>query len=56
MIHNGLGEKEEALRYLEKSLEEREIQVTFIKIDRRWDDVRSEPRFASLMQRVGFER
>jgi tetratricopeptide (TPR) repeat protein len=56
MIHNGLGEKEEALRYLEKSLEEREVQITFIKIDRRWDDLGSEPRFVSLMHRVGFER
>ena len=31
MIYNGLGESEEALRYLEKSLQEREVQITFIK-------------------------
>jgi Flp pilus assembly protein TadD len=54
MIYNGLGEKDLALRYLEKSLDEREVQITFIKIDRRWDALRAEPRFVNLMHRVGF--
>ncbi|MDQ3372942.1 MAG: tetratricopeptide repeat protein, partial [Acidobacteriota bacterium] len=54
MIYNGLGEREEALNYLEKSLEEREAQMTFIKIDTRWDWLRTEPRFIDLMQRMNF--
>ena len=53
MIYNGLGEREEALRYLEKSLQEREVQITFIKIDTRWDDLRAHPRFQEVMRRVG---
>ncbi len=40
MIHNGLGEKEKALRELERSCREREVQITFIKIDSRWDELR----------------
>ena len=52
MIYNGLGEKEEALNYLEKSFEEREVQLTFIKVDTRWDDIRVESRFVDLMRRM----
>jgi len=55
MIHNGLGEREEALRYLEKSLQEREVQITFIKIDTRWNDFRAHPRFQEVMRRVGLQ-
>ncbi len=55
MIYNGLGQKEEALNYLEKSFQEREVQLSFIKIDTRWDNLRSEPRFKDLMKRMNFE-
>jgi len=55
MIYNGLGEKDEALNYLEKSFGEREVQMTFIKIDTRWDEFRAEPRFVDLMRRMNFE-
>lgn len=56
MIHNGLGEKEEALKLLEKSFQEREVQITFIKIDTRWDELRANPRFQDLMRRVGLQQ
>ncbi|CAN5319477.1 hypothetical protein BH20ACI1_BH20ACI1_18570 [soil metagenome] len=55
MIYNGLGEREEALNYLEKSFEQHEVQLSFIKIDTRWDEFRSEPRFVDLMRRMNFE-
>ncbi|MBL8206183.1 MAG: tetratricopeptide repeat protein [Blastocatellia bacterium] len=54
MIYNGLGETHKALNYLEKSLQEREVQITFIKIDMRWDNLRADPRFQTLLQGVGF--
>lgn len=55
MIHNGLGQKDEALRHLEKSFQEREVNITFIKIDTRWDGLRTEPRFQDLLRGVGFK-
>jgi Flp pilus assembly protein TadD len=55
MIYNGLGEKEEALNYLEKSFGEREVQISFIKVDTRWDELRSEPRFAEIIKRMNLE-
>jgi DNA-binding winged helix-turn-helix (wHTH) protein/TolB-like protein len=54
MIYNGLGEREKALTMLERSIEEREVQLAFIRIDKRWDDLRAEPRFAALVERMNF--
>lgn len=53
MIYNGLGERDEELSYLEKSLEEREVQISFIGIDTRWNELRDDPRFQNLLRRVG---
>jgi serine/threonine-protein kinase len=55
MIHHGLGEREQALHYLEQSFEQREVQLTFIRIDTRWDDLRADPRFVAIARRMGLE-
>jgi TolB-like protein/tetratricopeptide (TPR) repeat protein len=52
MIHNGLGDGQDALRYLEQSVAQREVQATFIKIDTRWDRLRSQGRFAALVKQL----
>jgi hypothetical protein len=53
MIYNGLGETYLALSYLERSLEEHEEQITFVKVDTRWDSLRSDPRFRAVVRRIG---
>ena len=52
MVYNGLGERDEALKHLEKSSQEREVQITFIKVDTRWDELRADPRFQDLLRRM----
>ena len=56
IIHLSLGEKEEALRLLEKSYEDRAPFDTgvfgSIKIDRRLDPLRGDPSFQALVQKV----
>jgi tetratricopeptide (TPR) repeat protein len=52
MVHNGLGEADAALRRLEQSVDQREVQATFIKIDSRWDPLRADPRFVALLERM----
>jgi DNA-binding winged helix-turn-helix (wHTH) protein/tetratricopeptide (TPR) repeat protein len=52
MIHNGWHDRDAALRFLEQSVEAREVQATFIKIDTRWNWVRPDPRFLALLQRL----
>jgi adenylate cyclase len=55
VVHLALGEKEEALRLLEQSFVERDIllQGLFgsIKIDKRLDPLRNDPRFQKLVER-----
>ena len=55
LIYAGLGEKEEALRWLEKAYEERNQWLTWLKVEPRLDSLRSDPRFADLVHRVGLE-
>jgi TolB-like protein/Flp pilus assembly protein TadD len=49
-----LGEKNEAMDWLEKAYEERDDWINWIKVDPNLDALRSEPRFAALLRRVGF--
>jgi TolB-like protein/Flp pilus assembly protein TadD len=55
IVHLALGEKEEALRLLEQSFAERDVllQGLFgsIKIDKRLDPLRNDPRFQKLVER-----
>lgn len=49
-----LGEKEEAFHWFEKAYEERSICMSLMKYDPRLDPIRSDPRYESLIRRVGF--
>ena len=50
-----LGDRIKALRLLETALEQREALMVFLKVDGKWDPLRSEPRFLKLMKRMNFE-
>jgi serine/threonine-protein kinase len=52
IIHAALGEKDEAFRWLERALSERDEEMTLIRVDPRLDSLRSDVRFASLVERV----
>jgi TolB-like protein/Tfp pilus assembly protein PilF len=49
----GLGEKDEAFAWLEKSYEEHTSFATFLKPSPFFDPLRSDPRFAELLRRLG---
>jgi len=51
-IYAHLGEREQAIQWLEKAYEERDA-LTWLKVDPRWDGLRSDPRFTDLVRRVG---
>jgi tetratricopeptide (TPR) repeat protein len=53
-IYMGLGEKEEALHWMEKAYEERSAWMCFIKMDPMLDPLRKEPRFQELLRRMNF--
>jgi len=53
-IYAGLGEKDKALDLIEKAYREKSLDVAWIfKPDLRTDNLRSDPRFRNLLQRVG---
>lgn len=54
IVYKGLGENEKALDYLEKGIAEKDVRMVFLKVDPKWDDVRSEPRFIELMRVMNF--
>lgn len=54
LIHNGLGEPEKALEYLEKGLAEKDVRMVFLKVEPKWNNLRGEPRFIDLMRWMNF--
>jgi len=53
LIYAGLEEKDQAFTWLEKALEERFNRLAYLKVEALWDPLRSDPRFADLLRRVG---
>ena len=50
LVHLGLGEKEEALRWFEKSYEDRAgTDIGYIKVDPFLDSLRRDPRFEKIV-------
>ena len=48
-----VGKKEQALTFLEKAYADRCSLMVFMKVDPEFDSLRSEPRFADLLRRMG---
>ena len=55
VIYAGLGDKERTFEWLEKAFEERSWGMFRLKVDPRFDGMRSDPRFARLLRRMGLE-
>lgn len=53
-IYGGLGQKDKAFEFLEKAYQERSTDLPyFARADLRLDELRSDPRLASLLRRLG---
>jgi len=55
VVFAGIGDSDAAFQWLEKAYAERESQMAFLKVTRRLDPVRSDPRFADLLHRMGLD-
>lgn len=51
--HASLGEQDQAFGWLEKAYERRDLSLVNLKVTSEFDPLRSDPRFADLMRRVG---
>jgi TolB-like protein/Tfp pilus assembly protein PilF len=52
-VHAGLRDRDEALAWLARACDERSAWLPFLRVEPWWDPVRSDPRFAGLLRRVG---
>ena len=53
LVYNGLDMREETLDWLGRGYRQRDPKMTFLKVDRKWNNLRSDPRFADLVRKVG---
>lgn len=53
VVHAGLGETQAALAALERGLDEKATGVRWLKVEPIFDELRAEPRFATLVRKVG---
>jgi TolB-like protein/Flp pilus assembly protein TadD len=53
IIYAGLGEKEQAFAWLDNAYADRSWPLPLLKVDPRFDSLRSDPRFADLVRRIG---
>lgn len=52
LIYMGLGDKDKAFEWLNRTLEENPYRIAFLRINPRFDSLRSDPRFTELLRRM----
>ena len=52
-VYAGLGEKDQALQWLEQAMRDHDYSLVLLGVDARLDNLREDARFAELQQRVG---
>jgi eukaryotic-like serine/threonine-protein kinase len=53
IVYTGLGQKDQALQWLEKAYEERSRYIPLLKTGSIWEPLSADPRFIDLTRRVG---
>ena len=52
VIHAELGEKEKTIQYLQQNVQEHGAYLEFVGADRRWDGLRGEPEFQTILREL----
>ena len=52
-VHAQLGEKDKAFQWLEQGYQNHDFFMTFLKTDPGVDPLRSDPRFAAMLKKIG---
>ncbi len=52
LLYQGLGNSNEALKWLEKAYEQRDVHMVFLPVDSKWDALRNNPHFVDLIKRL----
>jgi len=54
LVYNGLNESGKAMDWLEKGYDQRDPKMTSLKVEPKWNNLRSDPRFVELMRKMNF--
>jgi tetratricopeptide (TPR) repeat protein len=54
MIETALGNRDQAFEHLDTALSIRDARLTLMKVDPKWDGLRSDPRFQAALRRMGY--
>jgi Flp pilus assembly protein TadD len=54
LVCAGLEERDDALRWLDRACEARDVHLLFLPVDPKWDPFRNDARFAAILKRCGF--
>jgi tetratricopeptide (TPR) repeat protein len=53
LLHNGLGEKEATFAWLQQAYEQRDPKIAFLKVEPKWNNLRTDERFKEMIRKVG---
>jgi tetratricopeptide (TPR) repeat protein len=56
IVYLGLGDRERALDFLEQAYSNNSQWMPYLRGDRTFDPIRSEPRFQALLKKLNFEK
>jgi TolB-like protein/tetratricopeptide (TPR) repeat protein len=56
LVYAGLNDKENGLKWLEKSYEQKSGSVRYLKMEPRLQNLRNEPRYIAMMKKIGLEK
>jgi hypothetical protein len=54
-LHASLGDGEEAFQWLDVAVKERATGLMFLRVHPRLDRIRQDPRYPTLLRRVGLD-
>ena len=55
-VHAGLSNRDESFRWLEKAYQQHSRGLIYLAVDPFWYGMRSDPRYADLLHRIGLAR
>jgi DNA-binding winged helix-turn-helix (wHTH) protein/TolB-like protein/Flp pilus assembly protein TadD len=53
LAYNGLGDSDQAFHWLNDAIDRHDVRLILLKVDHKWDNLRSDPRFVTILQRIG---
>ncbi|HEX6127234.1 MAG TPA: winged helix-turn-helix domain-containing protein [Pyrinomonadaceae bacterium] len=52
LVYSGLGDAENTFRWLNRAVDQRDLRLAFIKVEPKWNELRTDERFAEIVRRV----